>query len=631
MYDEIIEQAENRAYIQAVRRDTLGPNLDVLNTLPKYEELKELEEELRQQGKLRFDAIFEEPTGFYLLKCFLIADYSVDKAVFVKDVELYRKMRDPAARLKIGRLIHERFVAEDTGKFPPGESVFERRKKKKPRKIRGSAWEEKDPLGLIATVPDSARDEVKETIDSSPPENVSARGSIGAEDELNFDKELLIGKTNSIGVYGPSVEEVTERLSRGEAPKGLFDALAQEVLNDLRMDVFPRFETSQFYKKYIRTKSIEKFRVTHKDITMLKMLGRGAFGSVNACIKKNTGKLYACKCIGKRRVMATDSVDAIMSERNVLAVLDSPFVCSLKYSFQDTETLYLIMDLMMGGDLKLHLNKEEKFSEVRSRFYSAEVLLGLEHIHSKGIIYRDIKLENILLDAKGHCKVSDLGLAVMTKDKVKGYAGTPGYTAPEVILMQPYDKMCDFFSYGVLIYRLLSGRKPFGSHMGSSDLDKNVVSVEPEYPEEFFSPEAIDLLTKLMVKDPSKRLGANGIEEIKQHPWFDPIDWGLLEAGYLDPPFVPKIEDITADSMKNPGRPHHDDKFRRVKLTDEFQRSLEEFPFKSVRAIQKELVEVMEKADENQDFKQYPRRQTTEQKIEEEIPAKRPGGCCSLM
>jgi serine/threonine protein kinase len=636
MYDDVLDAAENRAYLQA--KNTLGPNLEILNQLPKYEELKELEEELQKQGKLRFDAIFEEPTGFYLLKCFLIGDFSVDKAVFIKDVELFRKMRDPSARLKIGRLIHERFVDEETGKFPKGESVFERRKKKKKTKrvVRNSVWEERDPLGLVPAGPsDNFRKEENKDVDAGPLAPTTSDGANvaqGVDDEPdNFEAELRIGKTNAIGVYGPSVQEVQERLTRGEAPKTLFDAVALEVLNDLRMDVFPRFETSPFYKKYIRLKSLERQKVGLKDITMLKMLGRGAFGSVNACIKKNTGKLYACKCISKRRVMATDSVDSIMSERNVLAVLDSDFVCSLKYSFQDNETLYLVMDLMMGGDLKFHLNKEEKFSEVRSRFYSAEVLLGLEHIHSKGVIYRDIKLENILLDAKGHCKVSDLGLAVMTRERVKGYAGTPGYTAPEVILMQPYDKMCDFFSFGVLIYRLLSGRKPFGSHMGSSDLDKNVVSVEPEYPEEFFSPECIDLLTKLMIKDPAKRLGANGIEEIKQHPWFDPIDWGLLEAGYLDPPFVPKTDEINADSLKNPGRPHQDDKYRRVKLTEEFQKSLEEFPFKSTRALQKELVEVMEKADDGKPFDRFPRRSTASKEPPVETPQPRPQGCCSMM
>lgn len=192
----------------------------------------------------------------------------------------------------------------------------------------------------------------------------------------------------------------------------------------------------------------------------------------------------------------------------------------------------------------------------------------------------------------------------MTNDRVKGYAGTPGYTAPEVILMQSYNYMCDFFSFGVLVYRFLSGRKPFGSHTGSSDLDKNVVSVKPEFPTEYFTKESQDLLDRLMIKDPRKRLGIGGIDEIKNHPWFDSIDWGLLEAGYLEPPFVPKVN---MDSLRQYGRPPTDDKYRRVKLTDEFQRTLRNFEFSSVPALQREVVEVMEKADENVNFEKYSR------------------------
>lgn len=378
MYDELIGSAENRAYLNAVKREAMGPNLEILQEMPRYEDLGELEDNLRKSGKLRFDPIFEEPTGFYLLKCFLIADYSVDKAVFVKDVELFRKMRDPSARLKIGRLIYERFVGEDTGKFPKGESVFERRKKKKFSRVRGIEMEEMDPLGLFN---DPRKDRDKD-------DKKHANGNEDEEEDLGV--ELRIGKTNAIGVYGPSVVEVGEKLSKGDAPRNLFDEVAHEVLTDLRMDVFPRFEKSTFFQKYIRTKSLERLRISHKDFSTLKMLGRGAFGAVNAAIKRNTGKLYAIKCINKRRVMATDSVDNIMSERNILAVMDSDFVCGLKYAVQDADMLYLVMDIMTGGDLKFHLNREDKFSEIRSRFYAAEILLGLEHIHSKGVIYRDV-------------------------------------------------------------------------------------------------------------------------------------------------------------------------------------------------------------------------------------------------
>lgn len=193
---------------------------------------------------------------------------------------------------------------------------------------------------------------------------VSAAAAI--EEASVTQLSLQIGKTNAIGVYGSKVTEVKESLSRGDAPQTMFDMIAQDVLNDLHMDVFPRFLQSDFFKRYIRAKSLERGEVTHKDFTMLRMLGRGAFGAVylpfianfcirtcpisitfafvqvNACVKKDTGKLYASKCIDKRRVMDTNSVDNIMSERNLLAIMNSNFVCCLKYAVQDSDNLYLM-------------------------------------------------------------------------------------------------------------------------------------------------------------------------------------------------------------------------------------------------------------------------------------------------
>lgn len=129
MYDEIIEIAENRAYLNAVRNDGYGPNLDLLRRMPSFNSLKDYVDRLKEAGELSFSKVFHEPIGYYNLKCFLVADYSVDKAVFISDVELYKKMRDPSARLKVAKLLFERFVAEDTtGKFHQGESVFERQR-----------------------------------------------------------------------------------------------------------------------------------------------------------------------------------------------------------------------------------------------------------------------------------------------------------------------------------------------------------------------------------------------------------------------------------------------------------------------------------------------------------------------
>jgi len=400
------------------------------------------------------------------------------------------------------------------------------------------------------------------------------------------------------------------------------------VLDDLRHNIFPQFLRSALYRVYIECMwSLERTdcAITPSSFASLRVLGRGAFGFVNAVIKRDSGHIYAMKCISKKRVMATDSVDTIMSERNFLSEMSSQFVTGLMYATQDDHTLYLIIDLMVGGDLKFHLNKEGRFSVERSRFYAAEVLLGLQHIHSKGILYRDIKLENVLLDNNGHCKISDLGLAVRcgAGGSVRGYAGTPGYTAPEVCLQQSYSLSADFFSLGVMIYRFLSGRKPFqlrssaaakkkeddkkkkgGGHRTGNELDKNVVEMEPEYPDRYFSPSSRSLLKGLMAKNPRNRL--QEFQEIKHHSWFSGrVDFGSLEAGNLTPPFVPNQDEINADSLRHIGRPPNDDKYKDVEVTAAFEKQLERFPFVSRRAQQEEMVGVLKSVQRHYDFKQF--------------------------
>jgi len=197
------------------------------------------------------------------------------------------------------------------------------------------------------------------------------------------------------------------------------------------------------------------------------------------------------------------------------------------------------------------------------------------------------------------------------KKEVRGYAGTPGYTAPEVVLGHYYDEIVDYFSLGVMIYRFLCGKKPFQStrrHHGgdqkddkqrnqTAELDRNVVEMEPAFPLEYFSANARSLVKGLLCKDPRKRLGANGINEIKQHPWFDLADFGLLEAGYLNPPFIPSLDEIHAEGQQNIGRPPQDDEFQKIVLTPEFEKSLQGFNYVNKVIIQEEIVEVLKKVN----------------------------------
>ena len=306
----------------------------------------------------------------------------------------------------------------------------------------------------------------------------------------------------------------------------------------------------------------------------MRILGKGVFGYVLACKNKMTGKLYAMKQINKKQVQVTDSIKSIMKERNFLNRINSDFITTLKYAFQDNDTLYLILDLMIAGDLKYHLNYSNVFSEETSRFYAAEILLGLEHIHNAGIIYKDLKLQNILVHKSGHLKISDFGLSI-SLDEVKhryqyshvtdGSHGTtydvlPAYPSPEIILGQYYEYYADFFGFGVLIYRFLCGKKPFQPRNTSkvpkkrtNQLYQRIIQMEPDLRNKCFNEESRSLLKGLLCKDYKKRLGFNGIDEIKYHPWFYNIDFDKLQIGDIDPPkYLPTLAEIHGPGIFEP-------------------------------------------------------------------------------
>jgi len=402
MFEDIHEIAENSAYLKAVEdRDVC---LEMYESLPAYEDCQHIEASLAQQNKLTFDAIFHEATGFYMMKCFLIADYCVDKAIFIKDVAAYKLMRFESARRKIALLLFNRFVSTDetiTAEFTPATSVFDL------IRLKGGNEEKKTAHAPSSNAPpnnaDKSSDLKADKIHSQSHTAITQHGvnpSIVTVNGVNHHTNnplssappsslLQMGSHNNpIGVYGKSVRTVREKVLSGQAPKDLFDEVAREVLMDLKLDAFPRFKHSEFYKRYIRTKWIESKAVQVKDFTTFRVLGRGGFGAVHACRKKNSGSIYAMKAINKKLVKVKSALDNVLEERNVLVMMKSEFVTNLKYALQDEETLYLVMDLMLGGDLKFHLINAGRFTEKRARFYAAQVLLGLEHVHRCSIIYR---------------------------------------------------------------------------------------------------------------------------------------------------------------------------------------------------------------------------------------------------
>jgi serine/threonine protein kinase len=230
-----------------------------------------------------------------------------------------------------------------------------------------------------------------------------------------------------------------------------------------------------------------------------KVLGRGAFGKVFLVTKKDTGQVFAMKSLKKSDLMKRNQINNTKTEREIMGATDHPFIVKLHYAFQTVDKLYMIMDFINGGELFFHLRRAERFTEEKTRFYSAEVIIGLNYLHGLGIIYRDLKPENILLDSEGHIKLSDFGLSKNSfdvEDKTYSFCGTPEYLAPEIIQSGGYNQAVDYWSYGILIYEMLAGCPPFTTK-NREQLYKDILN-KPVKMKSFFSSQAISLLTDLL-------------------------------------------------------------------------------------------------------------------------------------
>ncbi|RKP23074.1 kinase-like domain-containing protein [Syncephalis pseudoplumigaleata] len=279
---------------------------------------------------------------------------------------------------------------------------------------------------------------------------------------------------------------------------------------------------------------------------LLKVIGKGSFGKVMQVRKKDTSRIYAMKIIRKDKIVQRGEVHHTLAERSVLARIHHPFIVPLKFSFQSPEKLYLVLAFVNGGELFHHLQQEGRFDERRSRFYAAELLCALECLHKYDIIYRDLKPENILLDYNGHIALCDFGLCKLNMtatEKTNTFCGTPEYLAPELLYGQGYTKVVDWWTLGVLLYEMLTGLPPFYDE-NTNEMYRKILQDELRFPEEI-GLAARSLLTGLLNRDPSRRLGVHGAEEIRSHPFFAEIDWNKLLAKKYQPPFKPSVSSAT--------------------------------------------------------------------------------------
>ncbi|KAL4677867.1 hypothetical protein H8959_020541, partial [Pygathrix nigripes] len=289
-----------------------------------------------------------------------------------------------------------------------------------------------------------------------------------------------------------------------------------EAMAFLQEQPFKDFLTSPFYDKFLQWKLFEMQPVSDKYFTEFRVLGKGGFGEVCAVQVKNTGKMYACKKLDKKRLKKKGGEKMALLEKEILEKVSSPFIVSLAYAFESKTHLCLVMSLMNGGDLKFHIYNVGTRGLDMSRviFYSAQIACGMLHLHELGIVYRDMKPENVLLDDLGNCRLSDLGLAVQMKgDKpITQRAGTNGYMAPEILMEKvSYSYPVDWFAMGCSIYEMVAGRTPFKDYkekVSKEDLKQRTLQDEVKFQHDNFTEEAKDICRLFLAKKPEQRLGS---------------------------------------------------------------------------------------------------------------------------
>jgi len=333
--------------------------------------------------------------------------------------------------------------------------------------------------------------------------------------------------------------------------------------------------------EYCKFKSFSLKSIGDRNIHYHRVLGQGAFGTVYGCLITQIGVMMAMKILVKKKVKLKRAKGQVKAERDALQALaehPSPYCIQLRYAFQTIENFHLIIPLAIGGDLKYHLKGGKKFDLERARIYCAEIAYGLGHLHDLGMIMRDLKPRNILLDGEGHCRISDFGLvAPITGKPITGRAGTEGYWSPEVINGKTYSIDADWWSYGCCVFELIAGFNPFSTkHTKFATRNEGTRSGKIKFPEGFPA-HAKPLVTGLLNPNPAERLGCRGegVNEVMKpnRPFWKPLDLRAIKNGDGPIPWVPEKGRIYALGQQEMVDPDEEANLganmRKVKLTAE--------------------------------------------------------------
>jgi len=318
------------------------------------------------------------------------------------------------------------------------------------------------------------------------------------------------------------------------------DALRHKLDEDTKKKEALKAKTETVFNK-----NLGSSKITLDDFEILKVLGRGAFGKVMLVEKKDTKQLFALKSMHKEDIIDKDQIEHTKTERYVLEKSRCPFVVGLEFAFQTPDKVFFGMNFMRGGELFQHLKVCKRFDEERAKFYVAEIILALDHLHCLNVIYRDLKPENILLDDEGHICLTDFGMSKIVKqgDLTYSFVGTPEYLAPEIIKEEGHTMPADWWALGIFTFEMLLGLPPFyNREQNTQKMFTAIKEKEVTFPSKVTLTDAAkDFILQLLKKNPSERLGTNGVEEIKNHRWFSDLDWELLAQKKVPAPFKPKI------------------------------------------------------------------------------------------
>ena len=293
---------------------------------------------------------------------------------------------------------------------------------------------------------------------------------------------------------------------------------------------------------------VSQSSINKNNFNFMYVIGKGGFGKVWKVQYKKTKETFALKEMSKLKIIDKKSEKSINSEREFLSILNHPFIVNMHYAFQDRDNLYLVMDMLSGGDLRYHISRYRRFSEEQTRFFIACMVYTLEYIHGNNVIHRDIKPENLVLDNKGYVRITDFGIAKENMpDNSSETSGTPGYMSPEVMRGKNHSFPVDYFAIGVIGYEFMIGKRPYYGK-NRKEIKEQMLSVQASIKKEDlrqgWSPESADFINRLLIRKVDNRLGnKGGAAEMKEHPWLKYYPWKELESKTLPAPFIPEKKD----------------------------------------------------------------------------------------